>query len=82
MNNGPVEELKVTRFLEGPNVRYELSKPSIVMVVVPDINCPACHARGFRRHGVYFDHEWRCGACDLSWEPGNTYLLIEQTITK
>jgi len=45
--------------------------------VTPTVFCPVCKARGFRRHGVHFDHEWRCGACDLTWEPDKTYLLIE-----
>lgn len=36
--------------------------------------CPRCGRKGYWRNGVGFDHQKRCEACDLSWEPGE---LIE-----
>ncbi len=42
----------------------------VVCRYVPGLHCIKCGKRGLRRHGIHFDHEFRCGECDYSWEPG------------
>jgi hypothetical protein len=31
--------------------------------------CPKCGGPGYKRRGSHFDHERRCGKCNISWEP-------------
>lgn len=67
---------KRRRRLFDADVRVAIEN-AVVSVVTPHFDCPGCKKRGFRRHGVHFDHEFRCGSCDLSWEPGKTVLMVE-----
>jgi hypothetical protein len=43
---------------------------------VMSLTCPKCKRRGYRRKGVHFDHELRCGECDISWEPNKEETFI------
>ncbi len=47
--------------------------PIRIKTVTTILDCPVCGKRGFRRHGMHFDHEFRCGECSISWEPGKKY---------
>jgi hypothetical protein len=55
-------------------------RPGMVIIrdeiVSPGLHCPMCRKRGYRRHGLHFDHEFRCGECDLSWEPDTRVRLV------
>jgi hypothetical protein len=35
--------------------------------------CPICDKVGSWRRGVGFEHEMRCGKCQLVWEPDEKY---------
>lgn len=50
----------------------------IVKSVPTTLNCPKCDKRGYRRHGAYFDHMFRCGECNISWEPGKDFDKVEE----
>lgn len=43
--------------------------------VQTSLHCPKCNKRGTRRHGMHFDHEYRCGECQFSWEPGTKVTI-------
>ena len=58
-------------------VRSNKQKPSEIRTVTPQAHCPSCGRVGGRRRGVGFDHELRCGDCNLSWEPGRSYTLVK-----
>lgn len=38
--------------------------------------CPVCKKGGSWRSGVGFEHEMRCGKCQLVWEPDREMILI------
>lgn len=35
----------------------------------PKSGCPTCGGRGRARQGPHFDHERRCGDCNVIWIP-------------
>ena len=71
-------ERMVRRQMHDLNCRVRVDVlNAVASAVVPSVNCPGCNRRGHRRRGVHFDHEWRCGDCDLVWIPGDVHLMIE-----
>lgn len=58
------------------NNRVEIAGQSVVFVCQPLAMCPFCRQICPWRRGVGFDHERRCGRCDVTWEPGELYLAI------
>ena len=34
--------------------------------------CDKCGGQGYRRTGIGFDHEFRCGSCGESWDPNES----------
>ena len=45
-------------------------KRRVVRKIKTGLLCPLCGQKAFWRHGMHFDHEKRCGDCNVSWEPG------------
>ena len=64
-------------YLLDPNINWKIDEPHTSSVESFGVNCPKCDRRGFRRHGIRFDHEWRCGHCNLSWEPDKKYMVVK-----
>lgn len=43
------------------------------------LTCPKCAGVAWRRHGVHFDHEYRCGKCGHTWDPNETQPVAKPT---
>lgn len=59
------------------NYLWEINFPCRAKAVIANYNCPKCSLPGHQRLGIYFDREWRCADCEISWEPGLNYLYLE-----
>ena len=66
-------------YLLDPERNWKIEEPHFEKTEVLGVICPQCGKRGCRRMGVHFDHEWRCGHCNLSWEPDRKYLIVQMT---
>lgn len=64
--------------LLDPELTYDLSafKNPTTTVTRPSGRCPFCDGRGVWRRGVHFDHQMRCGKCDVVWTPDEDVVVM------
>ncbi len=60
------------------DVKVRIDFTCTVQLVDATHFCPCCQRKGNWRQGVHFEHEMRCGDCEITWEPHQQYLLIEK----
>ena len=67
--------MKEIRILDSDQT-WSIDRPCTLKILTPMYHCPGCNKPGHRRSGVGFEHQYRCGACSLVWEPERTIALV------
>jgi hypothetical protein len=55
---------------------WKVPDGAVVRVMIAGTFCPHCLERGRQRSGYEFEHQWRCGECELVWEPGKAVAVV------
>lgn len=57
--------------------RFAVPPGAVISLVTPLFECPSCGALGTRHHHEGHLAERECPECRLTWEPRESYILVE-----